>query len=116
MLLNCTKLFRTLAYMLCKKYTHRNLEKSVYSHCIVYDILIMRWKIAVNWQTPTVGIEPTAPPPSRSAVRPSDALRHSTISKKNGLDAAYIMRRLPRHGSLARCYHRHCPTYVCWPL
>ena len=27
------------------------------------------WKLAVDWHTPTVGIEPTAPPPSRSAVR-----------------------------------------------
>ena len=27
------------------------------------------WKIAVNWHTPTVGIKPTAPPPSRSTVR-----------------------------------------------
>ena len=27
------------------------------------------WKIAVDWHTPTVGIETTALPPSRSAIR-----------------------------------------------
>ena len=73
------------------------------------------WKIAVDWHTPTVGIEPTAPPPSRLAVRHTNHCATAPFPKKNGLDAAYIMRRLPRHGSLARCYHRHCPT-LRWQL
>ena len=34
------------------------------------------WKIAVDWHTPTVGIEPTAPPPSHSAVQHTDC-RHT---------------------------------------
>ena len=50
----------------------------------------------------------------RLAAQQSDVLTTAcataSFPKKNGLDAAYIMRRLPRHGSLARCYHRHCPT------
>ena len=68
------------------------------------------WKIAVDWHMPTMGIEPTTPPPSRLAVRHTNHCATAPFPQKNGLDAAYIMRRLPRHGSLARCYHRHCPT------
>ena len=70
------------------------------------------WKIAVTWHTPTVGIEPMAPSPSRSTVRRTNHCATAPFPKKNGLDAVYIMRRLPRHGSLARCYHRHCPTLL----
>ena len=45
------------------------------------------WKIAVNWHTPTVGIEPTAPPPSRSTVRRTNHCATAPFPKKNG----YIM-------------------------
>ena len=68
------------------------------------------WKIAVYWHTSTVGIEPTAPPPSRSAVRHTYHCATAPFLNKNGPDTAYIMRPFPRHGSLARCYHHHCPT------
>ena len=70
------------------------------------------WKIAVDWHTPTAGMEPTAPPPRRSAVRHTNHCATAPFPKKNGLDAAYIMRRLPRYGSLARCYHCHRPTLL----
>ena len=33
------------------------------------------------------------------------------IPKKNGLNKTYIMRRLPRLGSLTRGYQRRCPTH-----
>ena len=70
------------------------------------------WKIAVNWHTSTVGIEPTAPPPSRSAVRRTNYCATAPFPKKNSLDVAYIMRHLLRHDSFARCYHRCCPTLL----
>ena len=70
------------------------------------------WKIAVDWYTPTMGIEPTAPPLSHSAVRRTNHCATGPFPKKNGLNAVYIMHRLPRHGSLARCYHHRCPTLV----
>ena len=38
---------------------------------------------------PTVGIEPTAPPPSRSAVQHTNHYTTAPFQKKNGLDAAY---------------------------
>ena len=61
-----------------------------------------------------VGIEPTVPPPSRSAVRHTNHCATAPFPKKNGLDAAYIMRRLSRHGSFATVaaqqYHGRCKS------
>ena len=69
-------------------------------------------KTVVNWHTPTVGIEPIAPPPSHSAVRRTNYCTTTPFRKKNGLGIAYIMRHLPQHRSLARCYHRCYQTLL----
>ena len=49
-------------------------------------------------------IEPTAPPPIRSAVRCTNHFATAPFPKKNGLGVGHIMRRLPRHSSLAKYY------------
>ena len=59
-----------------------------------------------------MGIEPTALLPSRSAVRRTNYCATALFPKKNGLNAAYIMRSLLRHSFFARCYHRRCPTLL----
>ena len=68
------------------------------------------WKNAVHWHKPTE-LKLTAPPPSRSILRRTNNCATESFPK-NGLDAAYVMRRLPRYGSLTKWYHRRCPTYV----
>ena len=54
-------------------------------------------------------IEFTIPPPSCSAIRCTNNCA-AVPFQKNSLGVAYIVRRLLRHGSLARYYQRRCPT------
>ena len=70
------------------------------------------WKIAVDWHTPTVGIEPSASPPSHSAVRHTNHCATAPLPKKM-VWTQLILCAVYRDTVLtARCYHHHCPTNI----